>query len=227
MGFLDNVIKAVSKVKEIADELTETPKDSASAPSSSASAPKPAAQPLQAGSCTLSMPQGVETVPHENVIYDTDENETDYVVTQKFQLDKNFHEFDSGAGEIDCSFAFAPNFSGDEDEYAEWNIGDPAIFIGFDQKHYNILDAYKKGKAMSGVKIFTVSGVAGVEYKTEWSDANTVYIAYHFKRGFDNKILYHIGAQCPKKYAGSDFEKMVLKAMDVIACTYSEDKKPE
>ena len=52
--------------------------------------------------------------------------------------------------------------------------------------------------------------------------ANEKYVLYHFKRGVDHKILYHMGASIPEKLLGTPVEKIVLDAADLMAATYAE-----
>lgn len=230
MGFFDNVLKTVNKVKKIADDIQDvsskasnnsgTAAKTASASSqSSSSAGKPAM-----GSCTLSKPEGIASRLCRNDFYDTDSNGNDVQLTMNIQIDKRFHECDSAAMEVDCCFVYSPDIT-DENECGKFEPGTPYIMIGFEQFQHNVLDAYNKGKALpdSG----TISKVASnslISYKTTINRGNEILTAYHFKRGFDEKLLYHMEACYPASFAGKPMEKVLLDALDLMASTYSETK---
>lgn len=215
MGFLDNVFKAVNKVKEIAEEIQDKANESAGVNSENkkeASASRP-----QMGSCTISKPTGIASRTCECDFYD-DENKTKKV----FEIDKRFHAFDSGAGEIYCSYVYTPDIT-DDDEWAEWDTEAPYLVIGFEQFHYNVLKAYNEGKSLpySGT-ISKVTDNSRISFKTTIRHGDNIMVAYHFKKGDDEKLLYHFEVCYPISFIGKPMEKVMLDAFDLMATTYEE-----
>lgn len=222
MGFLDNVIKAVNKVKEIADDIQEftdktnndNQKNIASAPTGNNSA--------AVGSYVISKPEGVCARECKGLFFDTDQDGRQVKINTAFEIDKRFHQYSSGACEIDSSFVYSPGIT-DDDEWAEWDIGVPYIMVGFEQFHNNILTAYQNGKPLPvDSTIAVVSGSPLISYKTSFKKGNNHYVAYHFKRGFDSKLLYHFAAYYPTSYIGKPIEKIILDALELMAMTYTE-----
>ena len=215
MGFLDNVFKAVNKVKEIAEEIQDKANESAGVNSESkkeASASRP-----QMGNCTISKPMGIASRTCECDFYD-DQNKTKKV----FEIDKRFHAFDSGAGEIYCSYVYTPDIT-DDDEWAEWESGTPYLMIGFEQFQYNVLKAYNEGKILpDNGTISEVTGSRYIRYKTTIRRGNDIMVAYHFKKGDDEKLLYHFEVCYPISFIGKPMEKVMLDALDLMATTYEE-----
>lgn len=231
MGFFDSIAKAVSKaavdkafdaVSDKAKELFNVQNEAENKTPVSAASSSPSHDITSIAFCAPSADCAKE---HSSTIYDCDESGTEYEITQSFKLPNDFYEFSSGAGEIDCSFVYDPQFD-ESTPYSEWNPGDAAVMIGFENKHYEIVKAYENSKPYNG-KIYKVSGSDKISYKTEFELRGEKYVAYHFRRGFDTKLYYQFGVQYGRQHCGTDVEKKALEALDLMAATYTETKKPE
>lgn len=230
MGFLDSIAKAVSKaaVDKAFDAASNKAKELFNVPhASKGTEPQSASSSVsqEIGNVTFNAPSVADAKEHSCVFYDCDESEKEYEITQRFKLPNGFYEFSSGAGEVDCSYVYDPNFD-ESTPYSEWNPGDAAVMIGFENKHYEIVKAYENSNPYNG-KIYKVSGSDKISYKTEFELSGEKYIAYHFRRGFDTKLYYQFCVQYGKQHCGTNVEEKALKALELMAATYTEIKKPE
>lgn len=230
MGLFDSIAKAVSKaaVDKAFDTVSDKAKELFNVPSESKSNVPQNTSPSssqEVGSIMFSAPSDVNAKEHSSAFYDCDESGKEYEIIQSFKLPNGFYEFSSGAGEVDCSYVYDPQCD-ESTPYSEWNPGDAAVLIGFENKHYEIVKAYENSKPYNG-KIYKVSGFDKISYKTEFELSGEKYIAYHFRRGFETKLYYQFGVQYGKQHCGTDVEKKALEALDLMAATYTETKKPE
>lgn len=230
MGFFDSIAKAVSKaaVDKAFDTVSDKAKELFNVPNASKSNEPQSASSSSSqniGSVTFSAPSAADAKEHSSTIYDCDESGKEYEITQSFKLPCGFYEFSSGAGEVDCSYVYDPSFD-ESTPYSEWNPGDAAVMIGFENKHYEIVKAYENSKPYNG-KIYKVSGSDKISYKTEFEFSGEKYVAYHFRRGFDTNLYYQFCVQYGKQHCGTDVEKKALEALALMAATYTETKKPE
>lgn len=231
MGFFDSIAKAVSKaaVDKAFDTVSDKAKELFNIPNSSEikepsnSAFTSSSQEI--GSVTLSVPSDADAKDHISEFYDSDDAGTEYKITQSFKLPNGFYEFSSGAGELDCSYVYDPQFD-QSTPYSDWNPGDAAVMIGFENNHYKIVEAFENSKPYNG-KIYKVLGSDKISYKTELEISGEKYVAYHFRRGFDTNLYYQFCVQYGKHHCGTDVEKKTLEALDLMAATYTETKKPE
>lgn len=221
MGFFDNVLKAVNKAKDFVEDIQDKANEAyASKPAQAESAEKATFTPeiIQ-----IMTPTGIDARECKTTFFDCDDNNNDLEIDVTMEIDRRFHEFDSGAGEIDVSYVYSPDMT-DDNVYADWEVGTPYILMGFEQQHYNILKAYREGKALpTGTTLQKVEGNSRILFKTTLTRSGEKYVAYHFIRGCaGEELLYHFEACYPTDYAGTPLEETILKALDMMALTYKE-----
>lgn len=179
---------------------------------------------------TVSTPVSTETINFRpvsyeesydatNTIYDCEEDGTDYEVTQSFKMLNDFVEFDSGAGEIDCSFVFSPSGNG------EYSSDKPVIAIGFSQRDYEMIMGYKNsGKIPNGATITKLENCVA-EYKTEYVKNERYIVAYHFFKAGFSSIYSQMYVEMPVYLKKSMQSSIALKALEQMVSTYKEEKK--
>lgn len=238
MGFLNKLFDTVSQVKEIADDIQKVVKESGivectdrtAGASAAASADRTAGGStaqnvgITAGNVILQMPQGIQAREvADGCFYDNDAEGNEYRVTTRMMVDKRFHAFRSGAGEVDSSFSYSPEIE-DDDACAEWDSGIPYLMIGYESAQAEIVNKYLKGNPLpAGATVAKVTGKDTVLYRTTSDIRGVHYVAYHFYRGFDKETLYQIEVSYPVSCIGKPEEKICLDALDLLALTYSEE----
>lgn len=240
MGFFDKVLSAASKARDVMEDVQKLGSQVERTVSTFAGNETVQPETAEPASATGSSPNGAtgmieeETVlqaatdncrPVTNIIYDGDVNGQDYEITQSFLLRKEFHAFDSGAGEVDASYGYSPRLS--EEDWCDWNIGDPYVAIVFFQAHYDIVKQYEtNGTIPAGTTLAKVKHPLAV-YKTTNVMQSDVHVCYHFHRGCDAQLYYQFEACYPVSQKGQEMERIVLEALQTMVDTYKEDKKPE
>lgn len=215
MGFLDNVIKTAKNVKKIVDDIQD------SAVSNTLNEKIHSEYP---SSITLTMPLGISARLCNESFFDTDNQGNSFEIKTSMTVDNRFHQFSSGAAEIDISFAYSPDIT-DPNEWVDWDIGVPAICVGQERWLNDVLTAHLNGKPLpNNSSVSKVSGVQNILYKTTLKKNDTYYVSYHFHRGFDKKNFYQITASYPIGFVGKPIEKIFTDALELIACTYTENK---
>lgn len=215
MGFLDNILKTASKVKKIVDDIQD---------SAVTNTLNEKIHSEHSANVTLTIPLGIEARLCNRFFFDTDKDGNSVEIKTSMTVDNRFHQFSSGAAEIDISFAYSPEIS-DPEQWTEWDIGVPAICVGQEPWLNDILVAHLNGKPLpSDSSVSKVSGHQNILYKTTLKKNDSYYVAYHFHRGFDKKNFYQITASYPKNFVGKPIEKIFTDALDLIACTYTENK---
>lgn len=218
MGFLNNLLKTVSQVKDIADEVQSVMKESGLTE-------KAEDRPAQERIVTLAMPQGIQAREFaQGMFYDNDADGNECMIKTKMMIEKRFHVFDSGAGEVDVSFAYSPEIAGDE-EYADWDSATPCLMIGYEDAQAELLNKYLRTKEVpAGATVAHVRGKENVLYKTTSNQNQIHYVTYHFHRGFDRKMLYQMEVFYPVSYVGTPIEKVFKDALDAMVMSYTEIK---
>lgn len=159
-----------------------------------------------------------ESYDAENTYYDCQDDGTDYKIKQTFKMLNDFVEFDSGAGELDCSYIFSP--SGD----CEYSSDKPVIAIGFSQKEYELIMKYKNSGKTSGATITKLENCIA-EYKTEYTRNERYVVSYHFYKSGFSSIYSQIYAEMPVYLKNSAQGKLTLKALEQLVSTYKEDRQ--
>lgn len=232
MGFFDKVLSAASKAKDVMEDVQKLGSQverTVNTFSGNGSGNVPAEVSSEAASGVMETDAVIQAEKENcrqvtNVFYDGDENGQDYEITQSFLLKKEFHVFDSGAGEIDASYGYSPQLS--EEEWCDWNIGDPYVAIGFNQSHYDIVKQYEtNGTIPAGTTLAKVRHPL-VLYKTTRIYENDMYVCYHFHRGCDAELYYQFEGRYSLSQKGQEMERIILSALQTMADTYKEEKKP-
>lgn len=95
------------------------------------------------------------------------------------------------------------------------------IGIGLVNSDLYIVENYEKGNNYTG-KFFLVSGDHRIKYKTEEIRDNYKCISYHFKQRFNKDLYYQFFVSYGTKFIGTETENQALKALDLLASTYTE-----
>lgn len=235
MGFLDKVLGAANKAKDVMGDVQKlgnqvertintfsgtSPEPSATL--KKASSPAAAAGVIEEDTFIQSATENCR--PVTNDFYDGDDAGQEYLITQSFLLKKEFHLFDSGAGEIDASYGYSPELL--EDAWCDWNIGDPYVAIGFNQSHYDIVKKYEADGTVSAGNTISRVQHSLAAYKTTRVDGNEIHVCYHFRRGCDTKLYYQFEGCYPSNQRGQELERVVLAALQTMVDTYKEERRP-
>ena len=231
MGFFDSVLKAVGKAVSSAVENQIKPnevnsnkpaEEKAAAPKPAATAPVAAQPAMVADTITVNSPEGIPSRVCTYTFFNGDGN-ADYEIEASVSIDNRFHEYDSGAAEFDVTYIYAPDYKENSDDILDWESGTPYIFVGYDQMASNILMAYNRKQPLPPkTSIQMVEGNSKIICKTTHSKFNEKYVLYHFKRGVERRMPYHMGAAIPENLVGTPVEQIVLDAADLLASTYCE-----
>lgn len=225
MGFFDNVLKAVNKAVETVEKFQDNANATYASPKSEtpkASAPTVSESGKVLPAESICKPEGIPSRVCHTEIFDSDADGREAKITLSMEIDKRFHEFGSGALEIDVSYSYTPDIT-DDSAYADWDIGNPYISAGFEGMLYDIVEAYKDGKALpKGSTICEITGNDRISYKTTLEKGDSCYVAYHYKRGFDTRILYQFEVCYPTSFKGKPIEEIMLNALKLMAATYTE-----
>lgn len=221
MGFLDNVLKVANIAKTVVDEINQVQNQNDTAPTENTS--NNAAQESFVPKTITLTSQGIAGSKElSNVVYDTEE-EKEYEVEQLYQIAPDFYQFHSGAGEVDVVYAYVPGLK--EDDNFEWNSSIPYLAIMFDQRAYDIVKKYKTTNTIrEGVTLDKVQHPTMV-YKTSYIQSDGKYVFYHFYR-FSDDLNYQIAAFIPNGVRNTETETKILAALDLMADTYRENRKP-
>lgn len=221
MGFLDNVFKVANIAKTVVDEINQVQNQSGnvSAENNNSSA---AQENFVPKTITLTSQDIAGSKELSNVIYDNEE-EKEYEVEQLYRVAPDFYQFSSGAGEIDVVYAYVPGLK--EEDYFEWNSSMPYIAIMFDQRAYDIVKKYETTNTVrEGATLEKVQHPTMV-YRTSYIQGDGKYVLYHFYR-FSKDLNYQIAAFIPNGVRNTETETKVLAALDLMADTYRENRKP-
>lgn len=223
MGLFNDLLKVASQVKSFAEDIQAAASEYKPQENASSAEHKSQKGAATADITSLHMPAGCDARDvTSGFFYDTDSSGADYCVKTRMSVDRRFHRFSSGAGEVDISFAYSPEIKAD-DEYAEWNTGIPYISIGYDENLYEVLTDYtKKNTIAKGNAVSVVTGSGRVKYKTVSERGNERCVAYHFYRGFNTDMLYQIAVCYPLSYCSTEIERICIDAVEMVASTYTE-----
>lgn len=234
MGFFDSVLKAVNKAVDFVGDIQDKANEAYSnkPAEEKAAAPKPAATTAPtatppamayvADTITMKSPEGIPSRKCTYTFFNGDDK-ADYEIEASVSIDNRFHEYNSGAAEFDVTYIYAPDYKENSDDILDWESGTPYIFVGHDQMASNIHMAYNRKQPLPPkTSIQMVEGNNKFICKTTHSKFNEKYVLYHFKRGIERKMPYHMGAAIPENLVGTPLEQIVLDAADLMASTYLE-----
>lgn len=226
MGFFDSLTKIASEVKKVADVIS----DQSSKPAQNTSADTSgsgSSVSVAVREISLEKSSTNNSRPCENEVFFCDADGNDVIYIQKSLINRAFHQFDSGAGEIDFSYIYSPDVT-DDDGYGDYKSGSPSIYVGFCSDDYEAIRKYENSHTIAnGFLIFKLSDSSMFKYKTitTFEKWGLKRICYHYYRGGDTDLMYQVVLEYSTKYAGSDVEKLCFEAFNEFASNYSETLK--
>ncbi len=225
MSFLKNLLGGRVKdvVENVVDNVLDGGHNKGTAKTQTTTAKptaKPTAQKVELTTTELVLQDVDGSQEGTNTIFDAD-GDTEYRVEQYYTVAPGFWDFDSGAGEVDVSYAYEPEAKTYE-ESKGWETDEPYVAIMFDNTAYEMIQQYNKNQTVKVGRTLQKVNHDMMKYKSAYSREDGRYIQYHFYR-FDEEIHYHIQAFVPNKYKGTEVEQKVLAALDLMAVTYREE----
>ncbi len=157
--------------------------------------------------------------PRSCHIFACDENGCDAEFDILFELSSDYAEFDSGAGEIDCSFVYAPGC-----EHGEYDPAKPCICIGFDNRTHKIISSYLKNGTVPGNATITRLSGCIADYKSEFTSNDSYVVSYCFRKLYENDLYCHIYAEIPSSIKGTSNAVNAENALCQIISTLKQVK---
>lgn len=225
MGLLNGILKSVVK-NAVGNVLEQEIKKAINTPAQSDNSQN---DPASAAQSNSTAPFNISTVSIEKPdlharlvqyeLYDSDDGGNEITTVNTFMLADGFHEFDSGAAEIDYSVLYddsVPN-----DEYVEYDTEKPVIAIGLEYRPVKAaISEYEKNKKQKqGCTIQLVSGEK-YQYKVKAPFDNKIIVAYCFKKHASDNYYCQLFAEYPSRLAGSAQEKRLMQELDLAAATF-------
>ena len=139
-------------------------------------------------------------------------------------LAEGYHQFDSGAGEIDFSATYLPNLTaGDTVCY---NAARPALYSGeAERKCAEIINMYEKnGTVKAGCELYRVNSDL-FAYKAAWSFNGTRTVCYCYKPCPSASYYAQLGAMYPDSVRGSETEALTLRQLNLMVATFTRTEK--
>lgn len=153
------------------------------------------------------------------ICFETDEAGNDVEYQQKFKIPDGFVPFDSGAGEIDVSYLYAPEDASEGE--TEYDSSKPALMISFEQKHHELLNKYLQEKVIpTGDEVVRLENSIA-DYKTTTHAGPLLSVAYHYHRKYDKNLYYHIVLQMPQNLEDTESGKLARQGLELMVSTLS------
>ncbi len=128
-------------------------------------------------------------------------------------IEESYHEFNSGAGEIDYCASYVPNLPADA--YGSYDENTPYIFIGTpDRKAEDlILNFEKTGAINTGCQLLKMNSEK-YAYKISYSYPGSKTVAYCYKENPSDSFYKCVGITYPSNLLGN--QKLYMQHLEVV-----------